>query len=382
MKNYINGAIREAIGKGRALMAKIPGARELGRHFTSVASIATREVEQLIEELDFLYNDPDYNDEQNIKEKFSKFKHLSGRLSEIENVVIAAMSRKSDDDEFVNELVYDICTEINYPLPHPVASCLSRKYYHIYPEYNLICIPLLESQFMLHIPDIYHELGHPLLSGSGTNPKVEAFQRNLGAFNVEVKKYFDEHIKYKQLNTSADSDLDQIYVWKESWLENWSIELFCDLFATFTLGPAYLWSNIHMCAKMSWEVYKLPTFQKTLHPPDDARMKAMFYGLDALGLTEQTKEIEVKWEEFKQITGHKKTPEYAIALPDKLLKLAAEYCYVGTKEIKCELTSAGSEKKVNQLLNNAWKQFWNDPENFHEFEKKVLTEFSQELRKS
>src|SRR5690242_11112896 len=114
MKNYINGAIKEAIGKGRALMAKIPGARELGRHFTSVASIATREVEQLIEELDFLYNDPDYNDEKNIKEKFSKFKHLSGRLSEIENVVIAAMSRKSDDDEFVNELVYDICTEINY----------------------------------------------------------------------------------------------------------------------------------------------------------------------------------------------------------------------------------------------------------------------------
>src|ERR1700676_1487870 len=162
MKNYINGAIKEAIWKGRALMAKIPGARNLGRYFTSLATVANREIDQLITELDYLYSDPDYNDVINIREKFSRFKQLSGRLSDIENVVIAAMSRKAQDDEYVNELVYEICREINYPLQNPVASCLSQKYYHIYPDYNLICIPLLESEFVLHIPDIYHELGHPL----------------------------------------------------------------------------------------------------------------------------------------------------------------------------------------------------------------------------
>jgi hypothetical protein len=98
--------------------------------------------------------------------------------------------RKAADDEFVNKLVFEICNEINYPLPTPVASCLSQKYYHIYPDFNLLCIPLLESEFLLHIPYIYHEICHPLLSFD--NPKVEPFQKNLGSFNVEVKKYFDE----------------------------------------------------------------------------------------------------------------------------------------------------------------------------------------------
>ena len=141
MQKYINGAIREAIYKGKALMAKIPGARDLGVYFPSLATIANREIEQLIDAFDYLYNDADYNDPINIKEKFSRFKYLSGRLSDIENVVIAAMSRMSEDDEFVNKLAFEICNEINYPLQTPVASCLSQKYYHIYPDFNLICIP-------------------------------------------------------------------------------------------------------------------------------------------------------------------------------------------------------------------------------------------------
>jgi hypothetical protein len=186
MENYINGAIREAIGKGKALMSKIPGSRKLGTHFASLANFANAEIGVIIDALDSLLGDPDYSDPKNLKSKFSRFKQLSGILSNIENIVIAAMSRKSDDDDFVNKLVQEICKEINYPLPPPVASCLSQKYYHIYPYYGLICIPLLESEFVLHIPDLYHELGHPLIEQS--NPKVEAFQQNLGYFNLRVQK--------------------------------------------------------------------------------------------------------------------------------------------------------------------------------------------------
>ncbi|HWY36559.1 MAG TPA: hypothetical protein VNX68_18090, partial [Nitrosopumilaceae archaeon] len=142
----------------------------------------------------------------------------------------------------------------------------------------------------------------------------------------------------------------------------------------------YLWSNIHMCTKMSWEIYKIPSFQKTSHPPDEARMKAMFYGLEMIGFSGSKKEIEAKWEEFKGITGQKKDPEFTIAVPDKLLKLAAEYCLVGTREIKCEIAKADSTKKVYQLLNSSWQQFWLDPGNFHEFEKKALAEFGQRLK--
>lgn len=378
MERYINGAIREAIGKGKALMAKIPGARDLGPYFNALATTANREIEQINMGLDYLYNDPDYNDPRNIREKFSRFKQLSSKLSNIENVVIAAMSRKTEDDEFVNRLVQEICKEINYPLQAPVTSCLSQKYYHIYPFYNLLCIPLLEAEFVLHIPDIYHELGHPLLSLD--NPKVEPFQNSLGYFLVEVRKHFDAEIKRREINKANENEFDAIFVWKDAWLENWAVELFCDLFATYTLGPAYIWSNIHMCTKMSWEPYKIPTFQKTTHPPDEARMKAILFGLEQIGFTEDVAAIQKQWDAFKQIVGDEKPQEFAVAVPEKLLKSAAEHCLVGTKQIKCEIARKGMPEKVNFLLNNSWTEFWKDPEAFYEWERDAVNAFKASLK--
>ena len=378
MVNYINGAIKEAIAKGRALMAKIPGARDLSIYFASLATIANREIEQIMQQLDYVYNDDDYNDPVNIRQKYYRFKQLSGELANIENVVIAAMSRKSKDDEYVNELVDQICKEINYPLQTPVASCLSQKYYHIYPYYNLLCIPLLESEFVLHLPDIYHELGHPLISMD--NPKVEPFRNNLGYFNVEVRKYFDAEIKRRARNKTNANIFDPIHVWKDSWLENWSTELFCDLFATFTLGPAYIWSNIHMCTKMSWDVYRLPSFKKASHPPDEARMKTVLYGLKQIGFVNEAAEILKKWEEFKDIVKPVKPPEFSVAVPEKLLHLAADFCLVGTKQIGCDVVQIGSIGKVGSLLNNSWAEFWKNPEGFSNWEKQTIANFKASLQ--
>lgn len=377
MRTYINGAIKEAIGKGRALMSKIPGARELGVYFPSLAAIANLEIGKLIDEFDYLYNDTDYNDPRNIRQKFSKFKQLAARMADIENIVIAAMSRMDKDDEFVNKLVSGISQEINYPLPTPVASCLSQKYYHIYPEFNLVCIPLLESDFLLHIPDLYHELGHPLLSLD--NPKVEAFQNNLGMFNVEVRRHFDEEIKRRELSRTKDVDFDPIFVWKESWLENWSNELFCDLFATFTLGPAYAWSNLHMCTKMSWEVYRIPAFARSTHPPDDARMTCIGYALEQLGFKEDARQIRAKWEQFKEIIDQKKPADFSNAVPDKLLRSAVEFCLVGTKQIGCDIAAPTPTGKVNSLLNAAWAQFWRDPEGFYEWERQAVADLKKSI---
>ncbi|SFH36955.1 hypothetical protein [Pedobacter insulae] len=378
MHSYINGAIKEAIGKGKALMQKIPGARELGLYFSPLATTANREIEGFIAELNHIYSDEGYNNVINIRQKFVQYKRISGELSHIENVVIAAMSRKATDDDFVNKLVHEICQEINYPLPTPVASCLSQKYYNIYPSYNLICIPLLESEFLLHLADIYHELGHPLVSLD--NPKVEGFQKNLGYFNVTVKKHFEDEISRRELNKAAPDDFDPIHVYKESWLANWSIEFFCDLFAAYTLGPAYLWSNLHMCTSMSWDVYRIPTFQKISHPPDDARMKAIMFGLELIGFTDEVAEVKEKWEEFKMIIGAKKDSEFNIAVPDKLLRSAAEFCLVATKEIKCDIATKDMTKSVSNLLNSAWVEFWKDPENFAPWEKSALNDFRTNLR--
>lgn len=368
MVNYINGAILEGIEKGQVLKGKIPRAKDLGLYFSPLATSATSEIDYIIGDLTHLLTDSAYSGVRMLRQKFHKFKQLSGRLSEIENVVIAAINRKTPDDEFVNKLVIGICNEINYPLQPPVASCLSQKYYHIYPYYNLICIPLLESEFLLHIPDIYHELGHPLISND--NPKTLEFQRQLGLFNIEAKKYFNQEIKRRELNKLAGNDsYNPLHVWRDSWVEKWSSELFCDLFATFTLGPAYAWSNIHMCAKMSWEIFRISMYQKTAHPADDARMKAILFGLRKLGYTTDAEQIESKWKEFKGIINQKPSPEYLIALPESLLEQACEYCYKGTLAIDCSLASQSNNSQFFKLLNSSWVTFWLNPNEFGHWEK-------------
>lgn len=377
MVNYIHGAIREAIGKGKALMSKIPGSRTLGSHFASLANFANNEIGEIIDALDSLLVDLDYSDPKNLKSKFLKFKKLSGMLSKIENVVIAAMSRKSADDDFVNKLVQEICSEINYPLPPPVASCLSQKYYHIYPDYGLICIPLLESEFVLHIPDLYHELGHPLIELD--NPKVEAFKNNLGYFNLFVKRHFDEEIKRREINKIDANVYDPIYIYKDSWLQKWSIEFFCDLYATYMLGPAYLWSNLHMCTKMSWDLCKTPIHEITTHPAGDARMRCCLIALEELGFTAEAQQIKSKWEEFMQIIGQKRSDEYFIAFPEKILKSAAEFCLTGIKQINCQVASPDTKDKVSRLLNDSWQQFWKDPQVFFEWERNEISKFKETL---
>lgn len=354
-------------------MSKIPGAKDLGIYFSPLATVANGQIQDIIDALDYLYSDVDLGDKRNLKQKFARFRQLSGKLSEIENVVIAAMNRKTTDDEFVNKLVFEICKEINYPLQSPVASCLSQKYYHIYPHYNLLCIPLLESDFILHIPDIYHEMGHPLIEMG--NPKTEPFRKCLGQFNAIVRKYFDDEIKRRDLNKSVDRTFDPLIIYKSAWMEKWSIELFCDLFATFTLGPAYAWSNIHLCTKMSSDVFRLPIFQTTTHPPDEARMKAIMIGLNIINCKEDANRVKSKWNEFKDIIGQKISSDFSIAVPEILLKEAAELCLIGTKEVGCDIYNPTNQNKVNLLLNNSWKEFWKDPDSFVDWEKKMVQEF-------
>ena len=70
--------------------------------------------------------------------------------------------RSGPDDDFLNRLITGVCNEISYPLITPVISQMSQDYFHIYSDFNLLCLPLIESRFLLHLPDIYHELCHPL----------------------------------------------------------------------------------------------------------------------------------------------------------------------------------------------------------------------------
>ena len=133
-----------------------------------------------------------------------------------------------------------------------------------------------------------------------------------------------------------------------------------------------------MCTKLSWDVYKVPS-QKGAHPPGEARMKAALYGLELIGFEDEAQVIKEKWEEFKKIIDQKKSSDFSIALPESLLKRAAEFCITGTKQIGCQIATKTTTDKVNLLLNNAWKEFWINPEAFFSWEQNAVKQFKESL---
>ncbi|MBO6793219.1 MAG: hypothetical protein JJ895_04875 [Balneolaceae bacterium] len=378
MVDYIDGAILENIQKARILKSKFPGAKESSIYFESLIAKATVEIESTIQKLVQLLHNQDYSKPENLQQKFRKFKAILSELHVLENVIVAAISRRHADDDYANQLIRQICSEIEYPTQSPVVSCLSQHYYRIFPYYNFVCMPLLESDFLLHLPDLYHEICHPLISVD--NPNTDAIKLARGKLNRDVKKYFKGEISRLQMNQFENSpNLNMHFVWRDSWVDKWSEEFFCDLFATLTLGPAFVWSNLHMCAKMDWSLYQIPHFQKTSHPPSAARMQAMFYALDLIGFNSERKNIEIEWGQFVSVIGTTPDQEYHIALPDSFLQLSANYTLEGVRGLGCKLASENQDALIIKTLNEAWNKFWQSPVEFSDEEQSMVKALKAQL---
>ena len=65
---------------------------------------------------------------------------------------LLVVRRAHEDDHILNAVLETIRQEIKYPLVRPVVSGLSQQYFWIHPELNLLCVPLTEGQFLLHLP--------------------------------------------------------------------------------------------------------------------------------------------------------------------------------------------------------------------------------------
>lgn len=366
MNEYLNGVLQEIIARSNTLKAKIPGAYQLNVYFEALSTKAEIEIDDIINQALFYISDARLTHISTMKQKVKYVKLLNQKLSILETVVVAALVRNHVDDIYVNQLVGEICREIKYPIGKPVVTCLSQSYYHIYPHYNLLCVPLLEADFLLHIPDLYHELAHPLISND--NPKVEPFKGQLGIFNSTVIEYFNKEIEREVLNENRKDTIAAIFIWSDNWTEGWSTEFFCDLFALYTLGPAFAWSHLHLTVKTSSNVFN---YEMDSHPPDDARMQALIHGLDLIGFKDDAKLISKKWNDFIVAVEHekKRKSHYENAVPKIFLEDIAVRALQGTRNIGCKIVSpTDNDGLLKQVLNNAWKSFWKEINGFQEWE--------------
>ncbi len=173
------------------------------------------------------------------------FRRAVADLDLVETVGFAAIERANKEDLRLNALMDRIRLEIAYPLLPPVVTSLSRAYFGIFPSLNLLCVPLTEGRFLLHLPDLYHEIGHPLLRAAN-NPVVEPFRQA----HDRVMQSGDDvpRRRVAEPRSAAAGPRRWSYTlecWVRSWV-SWSVEFLCDLFGAFTVGPAFAWSHLHL----------------------------------------------------------------------------------------------------------------------------------------
>lgn len=368
MNDYFDGAVRQLLRRAEHLLTCIkPG---LPSEFHLLEHHCRQKLTGLMRELSELIENPQMLLPKHQAVRIRGYQRLISELDEIETVVIPVLARSHDTDCFLNRLVRQIRSEINYPLLPPIVSPFSQSYFYILGDYNLICVHLEEGNFLLHLPDIYHEMAHPLEWENGY-PIIRSFQIALIEFLDEVKSWLNDELQKESRGRGPESYGFYIERWKRSW-ENWGREFFCDLFATFTLGPAYVWSHFHLCATRGGNPFDLPLLTTSTHPPDDARMQAMLDALCLIGFDEEASAIENRWNGLIKLLGVKPEAEYNRCFPKSVFNLLLDKNLKGVKAMNCRIAQPTTNDSVHTTLNEAWKSFWRNPSDYFRQEARLI----------
>lgn len=374
MNDYLQGSIIQLIERGRVLLSKIPV--DLPREFHLLAQSCRQRLCSVLDRLQGLIDDPKMQLPLFQPERLRGLRRAARDMDFIETIGIAALNRANEDDKRLNVLIERIHHEISYPLLPPVVTLLSQNYFCIYPLLNLLCLPLGEGDSLLHLPDLYHELAHPLIVEK-YDPRAKPFQNSLSQALDTAALYIAEELEKEDRRRSPAQFAFYLRQWLRSWAESWAIELFCDLFAVYTIGPAYAWAHLHLCAKRGGNPFSVPTLIPSTHPSDDARMRTMLYGLHITGFSEVAGNIGQRWNQLIAVSGMKPEPEYLRCYPDHVLKDFAQRAYEGVSATGCCWSTTEMKGRVYIILNQAWVEFWNDPVNYLVWEREAVKKLKE-----
>ena len=291
------------------------------------------------------------------------------QIEHIENIGAFALSRINQDDDFLNRQITEICREIGYPLIPPVVSHSSQDYIHIYLGFNLLCLPLVESRFLLHLPDLYHELCHPFHRKQNADlPVLDRYHSAYKQCLFKIVRHFGNEVLTVERLSKPVGLSYQLQLWQTCWVKFWMEEFFCDLFAVMVAGPSFAWSHYHLCVKRGGNPFKTPVVYETTHPADDARMRVMLKMLAAAGFEGEVSKIETAWSEYVEIMKFDQEPEYQQCYSIDLLSEIVLEANKGIDGIGIVVAKPGDYTPVVNLLNTAWHELWRDPKEYKDWE--------------
>lgn len=368
LDSYIQGAATQLVQRASALKSLIP--RPPRPEFQVLATRCCQEIDAAVKELKFIRDNPIQKKPDLASTRLRQFRRVSAWIDRIENEAIAAIARADDGESKIHGLLFKMTSEVDYPIEPPTISLLSQQYFYVNCDFGLLCMPLTELHYLLHLPDIYHELAHPLFQNEDdirVRGWLAAFTNSVAAIN--------EHLTAQIIE--AESSPTPQYLKKAlllallSWKSRWAEEVFCDLFALFSVGPAYAWSHLHLHARCGNAPFLMPE-QGHTHPADDARMTALLEGLSLVNEQRAAAAIEAKWHELLVCSGQKEPAEFHRFYPQAIIRLFAEEAHKGFTAMGCKPWNGKNSGQIRETLNEAWRQFWFDPKSYTAWETKAV----------
>jgi hypothetical protein len=373
--DYLAAAAQQMAARGQLLLAKIP--RTLPLEYGGLVAMTRDRLSSAITKFTDFAAGSVSTLPAPLRQRL--FRRLVDDLDLIESIALTALHRAVGDDHRLTALIRTICKEIAYPLPPPVVTALSTQYYAIYPFFQLLLVPLTEGNFLLHLPDLYHELAHPLLTDKH-DPLLDPFRKRFRTIIAESTRHFEDDIAAIRRGR-LPPDLATLSTTAEyCWARSWATEFFCDLFAVSTVGPAFAWAHLHLHSKRGRSAYAVPHQGPTSHPADAARMTVIVSALGKLGFAAEAAEVELRWSELMTRMEEDPPPEFYRCYPDALLGVCVTEALAATREIGCDLASPGSRGQVRTTLHESWKVMWRDPAGYLDWEQRAVEDLHAGLK--
>lgn len=299
-----------------------------------------------------------------VKGYIKGYHDLRRKIDAIEEFFAGHVTRFSPSDEFLTLTASAIWQESNLPGDPPVAIASTSGYFCTLASLGIVFAPPNDVQKLLILPDMCHEFVHLLHENSSIVSDKPRFSRAVVAYINELEQQARRFSRPLPPHLTND-----IYF---TWSTYWAEEVACDTLAARLVGPAYGWCNLHLCIRHP------KIYSSTKHPADAARTRHIFRVLKRCGWTQEAADMERRWEQYVRTIRPQKPSNYDDYHADDLFVAVMEDVEASTSGVVP--TYQPGSGTVGDLLNEAWKNFLNDPLNYPVWEKPMVEELWRKLK--
>lgn len=312
-----------------------------------------RRLEALKSQIDTVLREPRWGLPAAEPYVYRRVRRIVRELDRLEAFPITALSRWGEADARLTRLTSTICAEVGFPRPHPVVAGLSQSYYEARSEFDLLFTPATESSFLLHLPDLYHELGH-LVVAADEDPKIAPMLSALKAATQAGTQHCLRERRREAASSRAPHGLARAFDTWATRFPYWTEELLCDVLAVATCGPAFAWAHLHLWIKRGDDPWQVGS---STHPPDAARLECMLDALRIRGFAEDANDIEDLWPVLTTGAGASQSAPFRRCFPRRLLATFASDFLSGLESVGFHLVEPGALGGVASVLGEAWARF-------------------------